>query len=301
MAIGTATFAFWLPVFVHQHHIGLAYEAPSSVHEKITFVILILLQFMPVRTTLVQTSFFATFVLAAAVMTVRSNAWRSDAFALGALFAAVLLVLAGANLTVVRYVLPFCALLYVFIGAVFSEFAARAAREDPAAWRRWGILATALIAAFFFAGDAAFALENSAVPRSGIASFSREPLEASTLYVLSPDYIAPAFAFYERERDVRYMGFARLHEPQIYTLDGYEALWNDPNAVDKAVEAIARDRSRYRYLDLLTDDAAHDQYRVPFGKTWELLAELKTRYRLLEHRHYPGRWEPISVYRFLLE
>jgi 4-amino-4-deoxy-L-arabinose transferase-like glycosyltransferase len=298
IVVGSLAFVFWFPVFWHQHEIGLADREPLTLTASVAFAKSVLLEFMPVRTTLWQTVVFSVIVLAALVLG-SPRSWRSDAASLGLLFLAALFSLCAAQLTISRYVLPFSALLYVGIANALTAFAARAAKEEPRAWRRWGVAGCAVLGAFFVAGDTALAFKNGSTPESGIRTFVRSrPPESQTLYVLAPDYIASSFAFYARGTRTNFLGFARLNHPELYTLDGYEALWAEPALVGRALQTIAYDSQHMGYIDLVVDERARDSYHVPYGKTWTLLRAMGARYRLLGHWRYPGRWESIAVYRF---
>ncbi|HZY98160.1 MAG TPA: hypothetical protein VFE36_01165, partial [Candidatus Baltobacteraceae bacterium] len=121
-----------------------------------------------------------------------------------------------------------------------------------------------------------------------------------TLYVIAPDYAANEFAYYARDSGARFIGFARIDRPEIFVLDDYEAIWNDPSLIRKILAAIAAEASQFRYVDVVVDDNARDQYRIPFGRVKQLVTALRRQYELVDRQDYPGRWEPISVYRFQL-
>ena len=302
IAVGMLAFAAWLPVLLGQLRVGVPYEGPTSIADKLTFLTIALLQLLPVRLATFDWTVFLVLVCGALVVTGKSVA-RSDAGALGAIVLAAVIADAAANLRQVRYVEPFYGLLCVFFAASFVLLAARLAAEHSVLTRRWGTGIACLLSAVFLGGDVAFALENSAVPRSGIRTFAASgPPTGSTLFVLAPDYLAPTFAFYTRGLPVRFIGFPRVVHPEIFTLAGYEASWSAPHAVDNTLAAIARESKTgtFRYLDVIVQDDVESVGYLDYGRTWDLLRAVELRYKLLGRTRYSGKWEFISVYQFAL-
>ncbi len=271
-----------------------------AIADMVSFFLVTLFQLAPVASAFLAGAFMSIVVLAVIVLA-RAPTPKPDACALGIIFFPIPLLLSAEKLAAIRYVFPFCGLLYVFLGWVIVDFVARLRSEDASAWGRWGAAVATLVLVIFLASDVAFALENGSVPKSGIRSFvAAQRLDPANLYVIAPDYLAPTFAFYARHTNVRFLGFARIYKPEMYTLGGYSSIWRDPAAVGKALKVIAREANHYAFLDLLVDESAKDEYRFPFGKTWQLLHELRRRYPMVAHTRYPGRCEPLSVYRFAL-
>lgn len=299
LVAGALPFVLWLPVFLHQHHVGLPYHNPAQPGQSVTFALTALALLAPVPASLAVVAIFAA-ALVPAILALSRSSLQSDCAAIGAIaLAAIATVSAIGGLTAVRYVLPFCTLLYVFVAWLFVSLAAKVRRDDLAAWSRWGVPLTALFAAALVVADVRSAILDGRTPFSGMRTFLRSiPPDARTLYLIAPDYVAPDFAYYSRGTNARFIGFARLNHPEYYVLDDYEQLWNDPALMQRMLQTIAAQPRKIRYLDVVADSWAHDSYRIPFGKVHQLVAELERRYPLVSRSQYAGRWEPITVYRF---
>jgi hypothetical protein len=244
---------------------------------------------------------FFVLVIGSVAILARYRTLNVDAIALGLTFGAVLSFAAATNLRQVHYVVPFYSLLCVFLAWAVASYIQRVGLQNPLGWRRWGVGTVVLFGAACFIGDATYAIELSAAPLSGIRSFAAtQPLDSATLYVIAPNYMAATFAFYARDVDVHYGGFAQADHPEIWRRDGEVAAWNKPSAVSDELRVITREAGHYKYLDFIVDDRAANMYSMPFGKVWLLLNQIEAGYPLLAHTRYPGRYEPISVYRFLL-
>ncbi|HKE38102.1 MAG TPA: glycosyltransferase family 39 protein [Candidatus Baltobacteraceae bacterium] len=301
IVLGVLPFAFWLPVFLHQHHVGLPYQAPASFSRSAQAVTLALAQLVPVPPMPVAVALFVAVLAPGAVVALRTRGWQSDAFALGAVSICAILAVASTGLLVVRYVLPFCSLFYVCLAWLLTLTARQLESNDPSTWRRWRAPVTAVLTAALVYANTAYTLAETRLPRSGIRTFlTTVPVDPRTLYVIAPDYAAPEFAYYARDSGARFIGFARIDRPEIFVLDDYEAIWNDGTLVSKVQAAIASRAAQFRYLDVVVDDNARDQYHIPFSRVRQLITALQQQYDLVERRDYPGRWEPISVYRFRL-
>ena len=299
IVLGALPFAFWLPVFLHQHQVGLPYESPAQLTQSIQFVVVALALLLPVPPWLPVVTVFVAVILVLFVF--NDKAWRSDSTALGAIALCTIVVIAGAGLTITRYVLPFSTLFYIFLAWIFVSFAQKLAQEDVVAWRKFGIPAAAFLTVALVAVNATYVPAAASIPRSGIRTFvASVPIQSDTLYLIAPDNDAPGFAYYARDTNAQFIGFARLRHPEYYVLDGYAGLWNDPSLLPKTMGAIAGESRQFRYLEVVADRTAQDQYHVRFGRVWELVAELKRRYPFVSRTDYDGSWEPISVYRFLL-
>ena len=201
------------------------------------------------------------------------------------------------DLLAARYVVPCYPLLCVFFGSTLAQLAILV--EVPPAFRpyvRAVAIATACVVA---AGNVAFALSDSSMPKSGMRSLAKGAgLDSRTLYVIAPDYMAATFFYYARGSAVTFRGFVRNEHPEIFKLDDYVADWTRPGAVDDAVAAIAAQAPEFRCIDVLVDSYARDQAAMPYGKAWELLHRLERRYRLTAHTLYPARYEPVDSYVF---
>ncbi|HZY98162.1 MAG TPA: hypothetical protein VFE36_01175 [Candidatus Baltobacteraceae bacterium] len=299
LAAGPLAFLFWLPVFLAQRRIGVPFQFPIVPLLKAWFFAKWLLEFMPGRPFQAECALLLLLVVAV-VMIVRRGVWRNDAAALGLMFVAMLFFTTAAGLPYERYAVPYCGLLYVAIAwsafALFDLFA----REDPAAWQRFGKFVPVVLAAVFAAGDIAYAFQNASVPKSGIATFASSGLDRSTLYVIAPDYMAATFAFYTRDHPVAYRGFVRVDDPQIFRVEGYARDWTDPHVVERAIATIERDALFFKYVTVVADERALTAQN-PYRQTRRLLRRLETRYRLLSESRYPGRFEPVAVFRFVIE
>jgi hypothetical protein len=298
IVLGAFPFLLWLPVFLHQHRVGLPYDASPQLSQIAVFFISGLALLVPVPPSPLVIAVFAAALLLPLVVALRDSP-KTDAVGLGVVSLFAIASVSAAGLNQVRYVLPFCALLYVFIAWLFVAFAARSQRDDPIGSRRWGVPVAAVLALALCVTNGAYVAADGVVPHSGIRTFMASvPVSEQTLYVIAPDYMAPDFAYYARGKNIQFLGFARLEHPEYYVLDGYARLWNDPLIVEKALTTIQRKRTRYRYLVVIVDSWTHDAHEIPFSKARKLVAKLKDRYRLVSQVNYVGRWEPVSVYRF---
>ncbi len=295
---GALPFIFWLPQFLLQRRIGIPYTHPTSLLDKIAFFFRTLTQLMPVGG--IPATLFLVLAIISTVVLIRSKSIKTDSGSLALVFLSVFVLAVAENLLEIRYVLPLVGLLYAYIGWAAVQLAARIAVEDPVGWRRSraalviGIAVVLLAAAFYAIGD-------SMKPKSGIRALVKvEQIVPSTLYVIAPDYLGPTFAFYTRNSNVKMLGFVRAEHPEVFRLSHYAADWNNPVIVKNAERTVAREASRYQYLALIVDARAQDMGSVPYGKVWQLLNGFSSRYRLVSRTQYPGRWESISEYRFLI-
>ncbi len=297
MLVGFLPFLFWLPVFVHQHHVGLPYQQTPSLADRSIFFLTTIFLFVPVRLGIPEFPIFAYILLAGLLLT-RRTILKSSAAAVGTIFLVMVFLVSATGLDRVRYVFPAYALQCVFLAWIVWEPRKLVCRTLSLQGRRWAAAVAVLLILLFVGGDVDEVLGNSAIPRSGIRSFAADGLRGDTLYVLAPDYLAPTFAYYARNSHVAFLGFARVDHPEILALEGYAAVWQAPDAVDNAVSAVARAAKAYRYVDLIVDDTAGDAASMPYGKTWQFLEKIEGRYQLVSKRTYPGVWEPVTVYRF---
>jgi hypothetical protein len=295
---GAAPFIFWLPVFIRQRQIGLPYSSAPTAIQKAAFLVRTSAALIPVRPGLLECAFVAL-LLVALVALVRARVVERDPFVLAAIFVAMLLAVTSANLMTPRYVLPYYGLACVFLGWLLARFGALAVAET-APPRRWGIWAAALLGLVLVAGDAAGAIATSRTPKSGIRSIAHRPVvDAATLYVIAPDYLASTFAYYARDSRANYAGFVRWDQPEVFRLENYAADWNRTDAVDRTLERIAAAPRRYTLLNIVVDDRARDEGQLAYGRIHEMLHRISARYRLLSRTQHAGRYESVSEYRFL--
>jgi 4-amino-4-deoxy-L-arabinose transferase-like glycosyltransferase len=297
MLAGFLPFLFWLPVFVHQHHVGLPYQQTASLADRSIFFLTTLFLFVPVRLGIPELPIFI-YILFAGLLLTRRAILKSSASAVGAIFLVMVFLVSATGLDRVRYVFPAYGLQCVFLALIVWESWQFVYRTLSLQKRRWAATAAVLLILLFVGGDVGNVLANSAIPRSGIRTFAAEGLRSDTLYVLAPDYLAPTFAYYARNAHVAFLGFARVDHPEILALEGYAAVWQAPEAVDKAVSVVERTAKTYRYVDVIVDDTANDAANMPYGKTWQFLERIKHRYRLVSKKRYAGVWEPVTVYGF---
>lgn len=299
--LGAFPFVLWLPVFLIQRHIGVPYRAETTVTAKASFFAQSLVQFVPARPLVLELLFLGV-ILVAVVALVRSASMKPDACILAAIFLALLAIMSVENQMAVRYVLPLYGPLCVFLASVIAEFGTLVKSQDPSGWSRFRAgWVVAVLSAVLFIGDAAYAISNSAVPKSGIRSLlAGSSPDPATLYIIAPDYLASTFAFYSRNAHVIPHGFVRWEQPEFFRLSGYSTDWSRADAVRSAVAEVVSGARHYKYLDLIVDDYAQNQGEVPYGKVWQLLKQLEARYQLVSHTRFPGRYEAVSDYRFLV-
>ncbi|HZZ00138.1 MAG TPA: glycosyltransferase family 39 protein, partial [Candidatus Baltobacteraceae bacterium] len=156
--LGALPFAFWLPVFWHQHHVGLPYQSPAPFSRSAQAVALALAQLVPVPPAPVAVALFTSMLAPGALLALRNRGWQSDGFALGAVSICAILAVASTGLLVVRYVLPFCSLFYVCVAWLLTLTAGHLRSNDPSTWKRWKVPATALLAAVLLAANTSYTL-----------------------------------------------------------------------------------------------------------------------------------------------
>jgi hypothetical protein len=295
---GSAPFVFWLPIFLHQRAIGLPYRSAASVAQKAEFFAQTLLTCVPVRPTLAALALLAL-VLVAALATARARKIDRDAAAFGLMFLAALSMLATQNLLESRYMLGFFGVFCVCLGCVLARYVALLRARDQGVWRTWGAPTAVGLSILLVASNGAGAVARSESPKSGIRSITLRPAtDATTLYLLAPDYLASTFAFYARGTTARAAGFVRWNQPEVFRLAGYAADWNRAGAVSQTLRAIERADRRYRFVDVIVDDRAVDAGSVPYGKVKLLIGNLRERYPLVSRTRHPGRYESISEFLF---
>jgi hypothetical protein len=295
---GMLPFAAWAPVLLRQLSIGVPFAGSVKALKALTLLNW-LLESMPARPLVLEFAFLALVAFAVVVVAFHKRFVFADSLALGSIYLLVLGIMLAGNLPYVRYAMPLYALLATGLAYVVLAFADRIRAQDPAAASRWGPALTAVAAALFIAGDARDAFGGQ-LPKSGIRSFvSSAGIDPRTLYVIAPDEMTPTFAYYTRHDEAHFMGFVRRNNSQVFVLEGYERDWNDPHAVRDALQAIAAAK-QFRYVELVVDERTHGSPAVPFWKSWQLLAQLERRYSLVKRARYPGEFESVAVYRFVL-
>jgi 4-amino-4-deoxy-L-arabinose transferase-like glycosyltransferase len=302
IGVGALTFTAWLPILMRQQQLGLPWQLPSGFGGKASFIASVISEAIPARPAYLEYA-FACCILVAAIALWRADALEDCAIGLAGVFIAVLLCLAFSNLLQIRYVYPVYGLACIFFGWALSAGAERLRAARGLFWRRFGLGSSFLLCALFLVGDIQYANASTRLPKSGIRTFvmAQHP-NADTLYVVAPDYTGATLFFYLQGASAPILGFARVEHPEIFRIDGYRSIWNDPFAVEQTLKAIERMRRHYRYLDVVVDEPAlNTNGRMPYGKTRELLRALKGRYRVSGRTSYDGRHEPVSVYRFVLE
>lgn len=302
LAAGMLPFAFWLPVFLNQRHIGIPYAVTASVADRAVYVGIALTRFMPVQPTVVQL-LCGVLVIVFIPILARPGTVKGTVVALASIVLAALVLLAAANIMADRYIFPLYGLLCVPLAWATTELGAFTLAKCSAVWRVPVISIAAILAVAVVLGDAWSAFTRSAIPVSGIRTLvkSTPRLDRSALYLIAPDYLASSFAFYARNTHVTYRGFVRSNHPEIFRLDGYAADWSEKGVALASAAAIGREAHGYHYLNVIVDRRARDEGQVSYGKVWTLLALLKHHYPLLAEVRYAGRLEDISEYHFLLK
>ena len=141
------------------------------------------------------------------------------------------------------------------------------------------------------------------VEKSGVKSLAADlgrQLPEKTFYLVSPDYLAATFGYYFAQYLVRFYGFARWERPEIWTAQGYAALWDNPTVVAETIQRI-RDEAQKDYQRLaVIFENAKSSGQMNYSRGQELLSSLKQTYPLLEKKEYPGRIESVTLYIFSL-
>jgi hypothetical protein len=307
---GALPFAAWLPIFLMQRRIGIPYRSTASVGERVNFFMHAVSTFVPVRPLAMEFAF--GLVLSAALAVIAFADWSGvpahrpagrnnacPALALGAVFVAMLVLNTAQNLTESRYVLPYFGAACASAAWILARAASVLRTAFPQGWKRWGGATALTLAALLVGLDVVDAVAAARIPKSGIRTIVHTPrADAQTLYVIAPDYLGSTFAFYARDSRVAFAGFVRWDRPEIFRLAGYAADWNRRDAVARTLERIARAPARVTVIDVVVDDRARDAGSVPYGRVHALLAELRTRYRLLDQTPHPGRYEAVTEDRF---
>lgn len=293
IVIGALPFILWLPVFLGQLAVGIPWKPPASAAAKAGFFGVSLIQSIPTG------SWWAVVLFALGLIFVLVfGAARTSPAMLAGVFLVVLLSEAAAGLPDMRYVYPFYGLFAVFEAWIVVETAAILKIRGSFLARSFAVACAAGIVIVALATGGATAVA-SAVPHSGVRTLvAANPPEPEDLYIIAPDYMSATFYYYTRDRIATFIGFVRIRDSQFFRAAGYEKDWNDPSALPRAKCVVRALAGRFRYLIFLANTTARNQWHVPYAKTWELLAFLKTRYRLESTASFPGSEERVSVYTF---
>jgi hypothetical protein len=300
LVLGSLPFLFWAPTWLRTW--PTSFVPPAPMLEKPAWFVFVLLQSMP-ATSFLSTALLLGAGIVALFIAVRARALPPDALATAAIFGVLAAALIVLNLREIRYLDPFNGLLCVALAAAMVASGRTAWSQDPRTWTRWGGPVMVALSIIYVAGDVAFAARASAVPKSGIRSFAAaQPFDSATLYVIAPDYMAPTFAFYSRGQRVTYTAFVHRDHPEIMVVANYAAAWKASGAVGEAAAALMKESRRFDYLDLIVDAGVGGLSVMHYDReVLALLHVLEARYRLVSATPYPGRREPVEVYRFAID
>jgi hypothetical protein len=139
--------------------------------------------------------------------------------------------------------------------------------------------------------------------KSGVRELARDVTADAgpeTAFLISPDRLAPTFAYYARGLPVVFFGFGRWERPDLFSPQGYAALWSDPDLLDRTLgRVVALPAAGHTRLGLVHDDRIDDAGPLRRGTlATRLLRELERRYHLLSHASYSGRKESATLYLF---
>lgn len=310
-AVGALPFIFWLPALFNQMH-GPAsspfatslirtissgswetWSTPAPAMTKALYFAWALIRSSPTGTW----EAFVPFVIVTATVLLFGPRRPSVALLAGIFLAAVALENA-LNFREMRYVYPFYALFAVFTAWIFLIAAESIWNAVGMRARSLVVAGSFLLALAVFGYGTATALENARA-HSGIRTLVQaEAGGTGRFYVIAPDYLSATFFYYTRGEVMPFIGFARLRDSQYLVPAGYAARWNDPLAVQRAECVIAAMAARYSSFSFVADPGAHNQWHIPYGKTWELLAFVKAHYPLESRRSFAGSEESVSEFRF---
>jgi hypothetical protein len=120
---------------------------------------------------------------------------------------------------------------------------------------------------------------------------------------VAPDYLGPTFGYYfARTRPVVVHGFARWDDPQIFRPGDYAEIWNRPDAVSDTERRIREEtRLGYNQLAVVWEAPTDHAGRIPYGRTYQLLSDLRRTYPLLREVACPGTHESVTLSLFALD
>ncbi len=161
-----------------------------------------------------------------------------------------------------------------------------------------------VIAALYIAGQTVSSVRfASTASVSGIRALVATGLAADTVYLIAPDFMAPTFGYYVRDRqDVVYHGFAGWSDPQYVDLRQLRAGWNAPEALAETENRVAALRARRLALVVSKEPGVRaDSAGLRLSSVDRLVDDLRRRYALVDVRTFDGRDEPVIVYTFALD
>lgn len=291
VAAGAAAFLPWFPVFIDQVRIGTPWLSNLSVVEKIWLFVRGVAQSAPAPSTLAPV--FWIVIIAAAALHSRERLSSKSTFSILAIFFATAGIESLKGLSALRYLYPIYPLIWVFFASLLVRFVPPVARHQ---------IPVAAALALVMLADAVWAFGAGTTSKSGIKALVKTDLPSAQItYLIAPDYLAPIFAYYSRNQQTSYSGFARDIQPQLFRIAGYDSIWNDPKAITRTEMYLRRcSEHGYREVHYVVDDQAANQGRTPYGRVWILFDRLRHRYHLVSKTSYSGTYESVSDYVFEL-
>jgi len=213
-----------------------------------------------------------------------------------------------------RYIFPFVSIAWAFYGSCLlslSRFLLDYVNSNrPFQWqyyvRQAVLMLIIIILIFSIIRQNKYDLNFGNIDKSGIKTLAKSwqtrVHQEKTIYILSPDYLAPTFGYYFSKYPVQFYGFARWDKPEIFSPQNYAEIWSNPMLLEDTERLIQREVQKgYRQLALITESAAKtDVGKMKYSKTNQFLDILKKRYYLIEKTNYPGLNESVSLYLFNL-
>ncbi|WP_037313348.1 glycosyltransferase family 39 protein [Ruegeria halocynthiae] len=219
-------------------------------------------------------------------------------FVLGTALLGPILMLAVLSLTG-RYMFSFIPIASAFFGI----WLVRAGRQmNQRGWQWVQPLPVAIVALFVWTllnvWDTA---TSDRLPKSGIPAVVSGigPASDKTIYLLNPDFIAPTFGYYTRNKNVRFVGFARLEDPHIFKPQDYAEIWSRDDAVEESIDYLRRMAAEgYVRLALIEDGsckALQDKGKMQYSRVRELRAEIDRILSPVSSIKHPARIECVTV------
>ena len=183
--------------------------------------------------------------------------------------------------------------------ALFGIWAGMAAAHPLAGPLRRYPLSAALAVGYVCAAAFAWSYaHDDDAPKSGIRTLAARTDDATlrdTAFLLAPDFLAPTFGYYFRDREPTFLAFARMEDPQIFSPVGYAEIWSAPDALDRMTARIedvaARGFARLSFLQATCDGPLEDRGRMAYSRVNDLRAWLDGRYDALDETIHAGRSE----------
>lgn len=209
-----------------------------------------------------------------------------------------ILMLAALSLTG-RYMFSFIPIASAFFG-IFLVHAGHLLSQRG--WRWLQPLPVAIVALFVWTllnvWDIATA---DRLPKSGIRTVASDidPSSSETVYLLSPDFTAPTFGYYTREKNVPFAGFARLEDPHIFRPQDYAETWSRDAAVPETIDYLRRKATEgYVRLALIEGGGCHvleDTGQMQYSRVRDLRAEIDRLLSPVSFTNYSARIECVTV------